>query len=104
VSDFNGDGKVDILWRNYATGKNQIWQLNGSTFSTAIELPTVLDTNWKMEQVSDFNGDGKVDILWRNYATGKNQIWQLNGSTFSTAIELPTVLDANWDIAALRPF
>ena len=28
-SDFDGDGKADILWRNISTGENYIWLMNG---------------------------------------------------------------------------
>jgi hypothetical protein len=27
TGDFNGDGKVDILWRNYSSGENLVWYM-----------------------------------------------------------------------------
>ena len=29
-SDFDGDGKPDILWRNSSTGQNYVWYMNGT--------------------------------------------------------------------------
>lgn len=29
VGDFTKDGKADILWRNYTTGANGYWEMNG---------------------------------------------------------------------------
>jgi len=31
LADFNGDGKVDILWRNQTTGDLLVWYMNGIT-------------------------------------------------------------------------
>jgi FG-GAP-like repeat/FG-GAP repeat len=49
TSDFNGDGKSDILWRN-DNGSVETWLMNGSTV-TAANLVTpnpVVDNSWKI--------------------------------------------------------
>jgi FG-GAP-like repeat len=49
TSDFNGDGKADILWRN-DNGSVETWLMNGSTV-TAANLVTpnpVVDNTWKI--------------------------------------------------------
>ncbi|NJL10463.1 MAG: VCBS repeat-containing protein [Calothrix sp. SM1_7_51] len=33
VADYNGDGKDDMLWRNYTTGENALWWMNGSVIA-----------------------------------------------------------------------
>ena len=64
-TDFNGDGKADLVWRNSADGAPALWLMNGvaptatSTILTDPELGQV-------EHVGDFNGDGKTDLVWRN--------------------------------------
>ena len=49
TGDFNGDGKVDILWRNYVSGANALWYMNGSTISGTAYLTKIADTNWTIE-------------------------------------------------------
>jgi len=46
-SDFNGDGKADILWQNSVTGERSIWIMNGTTRTSSVSLPT-LWTAWSI--------------------------------------------------------
>ncbi|UBF29711.1 FG-GAP-like repeat-containing protein [Kovacikia minuta CCNUW1] len=101
--DYNSDGNIDLLWHNTSTGANVIWALNGTSYSTAFNLP-VPKGNWQFEGTADFTGDGKADILWRNGTTGANVIWQLNGTGYSTAFALPTLKDTNWQIVGTADF
>jgi hypothetical protein len=49
LSDFDGDGKTDILWR-HSGGLGTIWTMDGGTF--VAESPYFfLDTTWKIEGV-----------------------------------------------------
>ncbi|MBD1924247.1 FG-GAP repeat protein [Microcoleus sp. FACHB-831] len=103
--DFNSDGKSDILWRNYATGQNVVWQMNGTTFTNGLFLTSNNDLNWKLEGTGDFTGDGKNDdLLWRNYATGQNVVWEMNGTTFANGIFLTSNNDLNWQISGTGDF
>ncbi len=99
IGDFDNDGKLDLFWRNYATGLNYIWTLDGSTGVTqAIELPKVFDRNWRPETVADYTKDGNLDILWRNYATGENTIWQMSGTVRQSDIEVLRADDVAWEV------
>jgi len=49
TGDFNGDGKVDILWRSYADGRNAVWYMDGMSITGSAYFNTVADTNWKIE-------------------------------------------------------
>ncbi len=77
-SDFNGDGRSDLLWRNTATGANAIW------FSANRATPQTADRGGQSRladrRSGDYNGDGKADILWRNSSTGANVIWRSAGT------------------------
>jgi hypothetical protein len=50
TGDFNRDGKVDILWRNYGAGLgyNVVWYMDGVTLTGSEWLPTVADVNWRI--------------------------------------------------------
>jgi hypothetical protein len=104
ASDFNGDGKSDILWRSALTGQNLIWFMSATTLSSAASIAMVTDLNWKIAATGDFNGDSKADILWRNDATGQNSIWFMNGGTLTSASSPVTVADLNWKIAGAADF
>jgi hypothetical protein len=104
TADFNGDGKIDILWRNTATGQNVLWYMNGAEFSGSGTLPVVSDPNWKLVGKGDFNGDGKVDILWRNSANGSNAVWYMDGTILLSAQGLPAVPDQSWVIVGTGDF
>jgi hypothetical protein len=79
-SDFNGDGKPDILWQSSSTGWRLIWIMNNTTHTSTVNLGTVA-TAWSIAGSSDFNGDGKSDILWQNSSTGQRLIWIMNNTT-----------------------
>ena len=102
--DFTGDGRPDILWRNYSTDETAVWQLNGTTFQQSILFPPTQDTRWEIEGQGDFTGDGKAEILWRNYSTAETAIWQLNGTTLQQPTLLTPVPDTAWRIEGVSDF
>ena len=104
VADFTGDGKLDLLWRNYQTGEIATWNLNGTTLVDTSYLLSVPDLSWQIKGIGDFNGDRKVDLLWRNDQTGENAFWLLNGAKFASAVYLPPVADPRWQIEGIGDF
>jgi hypothetical protein len=76
-SDFNGDGKADLLWRNPSDGTTIIWLMDGSTRLAAQSIGKV-SPEWSIEKVEDYNGDGKSDIFWRR-SSGANIVWLMDG-------------------------
>ena len=46
AGDFNSDGKSDILWRNYSSGQNVVWYMDGANRTGLNFLNTVADTSW----------------------------------------------------------
>src|SRR5437867_5537293 len=101
-SDFNGDGKADILWQNSSTGQRVIWLMNGTTHQSTVNLGTV-PTSWSIVGSNDFNGDGKADILWQNSATGQRIIWLMNGTAHQSTVSLGTV-PTQWSIVGSSDF
>ncbi|WP_181357624.1 cadherin-like domain-containing protein [Stenomitos frigidus] len=100
----NSNTKTDILWRNYATGENATWVMDGTTLVSGVYLQPIRDLNWKIQATGDFNGDGNTDIVWRNYATGQNAFWLMNGTTLVSSSFLTTIPDSNWQIQGAGDF
>jgi hypothetical protein len=100
TGDFNGDTKVDILWRYIGTGgSNCVWFMNGTTITGGANLPAISDLNWRIAGTGDFNGDTKVDIIWRYYGPGGYScVWFMNGTTITGGADLPAISDLNWRI------
>jgi hypothetical protein len=89
VSDTNGDGKTDILWRT-DSGKLAVWLMDGNDIiganylkmgTNAVDAP---GPDWHALGALDANGDGKGDILWRT-DSGALAIWQLDGNQITSA-------------------
>ena len=67
-TDFNGDGRDDILWRN-DTGRVTDWlgqAGSGGFVSNFANADANAGTDWHVAGTGDFNGDGRSDVLWRN--------------------------------------
>ncbi|HEY6518830.1 MAG TPA: FG-GAP-like repeat-containing protein [Roseiarcus sp.] len=79
-SDFDEDGKSNILWQNASTGQASIWDMNGNTRTGGGAVSSSPGPSWKAIGAGDFSGDGHADILWQN-ADGQASIWEMDGNT-----------------------
>ena len=84
-TDFNADGKSDILLQNTADGRIAEWLMNGLTIngSGVVANP---GTSWVPAATGDFNGDGKADISLQNTASGEVAVWLMNGTTLTGGV------------------
>src|SRR5207253_1461730 len=92
---FNGDTKTDLVFRNYATGDNMIWMMDGTQHTSTAPLPAEPNTDWQIAGVGDLNasdnaslvwhnavnGDGNPDLVFRNYVTGDNVVWLMENNS-----------------------
>ena len=104
VSDFSGDHKADILWRNTATGDIALWLMNGRSIASSGTIYAGASPDWQIVGVGDFNGDGKSDLLWRNVVTGDIAFWMMNGGTVLSSGTVYPGAAPEWQIIGVADF
>ena len=100
LSDFDGDGKTDLIWNNPVTGQTVAWLMNGTSVASWALLYT--DTNWRVTQAPDLDGDGKSDLVWLNSATGETVGWVMNGTAPGVTTSL--LVDPEWRTIQIGDF
>jgi hypothetical protein len=79
TADANGDGQIDILWRNDGTQATGWWLMNGKAIqSVAYLVPNEPDSNQQVKGIGDFNRDGTIDVLWQNRISGATNLWLMD--------------------------
>jgi hypothetical protein len=69
-TDFNGDGRDDILWRHSnGTVTNWLASDGGEFVENYGELSVLVPSTMWIEATGDFDGNGGDDILWRKGAS-----------------------------------
>jgi ELWxxDGT repeat protein len=112
ISDFNGDGTADVLWRN-SGGALAEWTLNGNLIASSA-APTLggvavtPDMSWSVAGVGDFDGDSRSDILWRR-TDGSLSEWAMNGSSIISGSAVTSggaavTPDGSWSVAGIGDF
>jgi hypothetical protein len=105
-SDFNADGRDDILWRN-DSGALTDWLANpnGSFTSNDANAYSSVPTSWKVAGTGDFNGDGHDDILWRN-DSGLMSEWlgTASGGFTDNGGTVNNVVAAAWHVQGIGDF
>lgn len=77
TGDFNGDGKVDLIWTS-ANHDIYLWASTGSGFqSTYIDS---YPSGWQLIGAGDIDGDGLPDLLWWNQATNQFAYWLMKNN------------------------
>jgi hypothetical protein len=91
LADVNGDGNLDVITANSASGVGSVSVLLGNgngTFGAAINSAAGRDPS--AVAVGDFDGDGKPDLAVTNYATGTVTVLLGNGNgTFQPGVSYP---------------
>jgi FG-GAP-like repeat len=90
TADFNGDGKTDLLLLNDANNHVMIWQMNGTSTPTQVDLGAAPAGTHFLDK-GDFNGDGKADLAFLNDATNAVTVWQMNGAQVQATAVVGTV-------------
>jgi Subtilase family len=98
--DFNGDGKSDLLWRDY-NGNLSVWLMNGARATSQAGIGSATST-WAIVGQRDFDGDGKYDLLWRD-TSGNNSIWFMNGTQVKSRVGV-SMLPTTWSAVGTGDF
>ena len=83
VSDFNRDGRLDLVWQNDLSRQVVVWYMGGSqgnVFQQWDWLAADSVPGWRVVGTGDFNSDGSPDLLWQSVATQSVVTWYLGGS------------------------
>ena len=111
ISDFNLDGKNDILWHHQGRGDLYVWfmgEANGvvATGGEYLSPRQFADTRWQIRGIADFNGDGHNDILWHHQADGWLYVWFMKGLTATDGSYLTPMAftDTRWQIRGVADF
>jgi M6 family metalloprotease-like protein len=94
TSDFDADGRRDLLWR-HTSGQTAIWFMNaGDTLGGGSF--TSVDPSWSIVGNGDYNGDGRSDLLWR-HRSGTVRVWFMDGTRTIGGGDVANV-DLSWQI------
>ncbi|MGJ4727971.1 reprolysin-like metallopeptidase [Luteimonas sp. SDU101] len=78
TGDFNGDGRVDLVWSHPTNRDLFMWQGNGTTFTSTRfgDYPA----GWTVVGAVDVNNDGRADLLFHNATTRQFSYRIMNGT------------------------
>jgi hypothetical protein len=102
ISDFNNDGKSDLVWQADANGASVLWYLGGPNGYTKQSDGVIYNQpsgGWVIVGVGDFNGDGQVDIVAQNGGTVIVAFMSANTVTSTQALSI--VAFAGWNVRAV---
>jgi FG-GAP-like repeat len=103
IRDYDGDGDVDIFWRNNTSGQGVFWQMNGLKFEKGLLVGPQADySGWEVRGFGDFDRDGDQDIFWQHYS-GLNVIWEMQGLSLKSGTVLPTTT-RDWYFSGIGNF
>ena len=96
-TDFDGDGRSDVLWRNVGSQQVDWWLMDGAAFRSVFSQAVA--SQYEVAATGDFNADGRADILWRDSARTSLWMWMSQGSHFSV-IFVGSHPASGWEVVA----
>ena len=105
-SDFDGDGKNDLLVQDSIAGAVEAWFLDSATIKGTQSLSHSLDANWAPVGRGDFNADGKPDLVWQHKTEGWVELWYMDGTNriAATPPSISRLADPLWKIVGVGDF
>ena len=100
AADFDGDGKVELLWRHAVTGAIHVWRLHGGVQAAVAGLPSEPDAAWIIVGTVDMHGTGRPGILWQHATTGALRYWVLDGTVLVGVEAIAHDSEPAWRVVA----
>jgi hypothetical protein len=102
-SDFNGDGRFDLVWQHSSTSQLVAWHMNGAAVvSSRFLTPSAVGAGWNLKGSGDLNQDGKPDLIFQSNA-GDLAFWLMDGAfNFGFGWLNPNKVDPIWQIVSVR--
>jgi trimeric autotransporter adhesin len=87
VTDLDGDGKADLVWRYMKPGSNDsgvifAWYMDGAPTINAVRHRGGAPLSWSLIGGADIDGDGRGDLIWlspgneiRSLTSKANRTW-----------------------------
>jgi hypothetical protein len=82
ASDFNQDGRPDVVWINEASRQAVVWYLGGNGGNERQSWGWLAQQGlpgWNLAAAGDFNQDKTPDVVWISEAGRQAVVWYLGG-------------------------
>jgi len=104
TSDFNGDGRSDVLWRHEdGTVIHWLAQPDGGFLPNNPGSSYAMPTDWTIVGVGDFSGDGRDDVVWR-HDSGVFYEWMGQAGGGFAASAATYAMPTDWSVAGTGDF
>jgi hypothetical protein len=116
TGDFNGDGKLDVVWQNDSTRQVSVWYMGGALGNVFLGWSWLGDPGkagvpgWRVVGIGDFNKDGHPDLVWQNDSTRQVNVWYMGGALGNVFLDWTWLGDPGkagvpgWRVAGIGDF
>jgi hypothetical protein len=102
-TDWNADGKTDLLWQQQNTGELALWMLDAGrrVGVSSLSPEKSADKNQAVAGVGDLNRDGQPDVVFQHPTQGAVTFWLMNGLKRTSSVTLSPSRPAAFKVAVV---